>query len=143
MYFFPRHRECFNNIILTISEISGLTPLCWKVLDSHPVQSIRLRSQFWKAQTLGRTVEQVIGCQELYGAAQCQPRSKIKGCAYFPSTKAQNCESLFIIDHTIKYQLTQMVWNGWYFGYLEVNRKHLYLVQSPFGNSRSQNSTFL
>lgn len=32
---------------------------------------------------------------------------------------------------------------SWYFGYLEVNRKPIYLLQPSFGNSRSQNSTFL
>lgn len=121
MCFFPKLRDHSKDIILTISEISGFTFLCWKVLWPDPVQSTRLRNQYWKAQTLGRTLKQVIACQALYGTTQHQPRSKIKGCTYLwitilkwsyykISINSSGCE------------------HGWYFCYLEVNRKPLYLL---------------
>lgn len=136
MCFFPKLREHSKDIILTISEISGFTLLCWKVLWPDPVQSTRLRNQYWKAQTLGRTMKQVIACKALYGTAQHRPRNKIKGCTYLwitilkwsyykISINSSGCE------------------HGWYFCYLEVNRKPLYLLHQSPGDSRSQNSTFV
>lgn len=41
-------------------------------------------------------MEQVIGCQALQAAAQHQPRSKIKGCAYFFPTRAN------IVNHNFE-----------------------------------------